>query len=314
MIHRGYPHCIGSHYPCATGHPHIQPPKGSYEAKNMVSMEKILLADSGTGQSEAMLKVLLDIPLFQRSQVTVLHVVSPQVTAEGMTAKWEEGGKVLARTMQSLNLDPFRANAMLQEGEPKDVVCRVAQDLDTNLIIMGSRGLKRLQSILNNSVSQYVFQLASRPMLLVKDDVYVKKIRKVLVTMDTSESSQQALQLAMAMVKDIKGGQLILIHVNSDLKTIPSGVEKADDDPILAPAVKQAKNLGIKYKCEAPSGKPGVRIKQLADDLDVDLLVMGSPERRPSVAKGLPDLDRLLGDSLSDYIRIQAPCPVLLVR
>ena len=69
------------------------------------------------------------------------------------------------------------------------------------------------------------------------------------------------------------------------------------------PAVKEAKRLGLKYKCEAPAGKPGRRIRQLADDLDVDLIVMGSPERRPSVAKGLPDLDRLLGNSLSDYIR-----------
>ena len=278
-------------------------------------MDRVLLADSGTGQSEAMMKFLMDIPLFQRSHVTVLHVVAPQVTAEAMTSKWEEGGKLLARTMQSLQLEPVRSNAMLQEGEPKDVVCRVAEELDANLIIMGSRGLKRLQAILDNSVSQYVFQLASRPMLLVKDDIYVKKIRKVLVTMDTSDSAQQALQLALAMVRDIKGGQLILVHVNSDLKTIPTLEDKpAEQDPILIPAIKEAKRLGLKYKCEAPTGKPGVRIRQLADDLDVDLIVMGSPERRPSVAKGLPDLDRLLGNSLSDYIRVQSPCPVLLVR
>ena len=281
----------------------------------MVTMNKILLADSGTGQSEAMLNVLMDIPLFQRSQVTVLHVVSPQITAEAMTSKWEEGGKLLARTMQSLQLDPLRSNAMLQQGEPKDIVCRVAEDIDTDLIIMGSRGLKRLQAILENSVSQYVFQLAGRPMLLVKDDVYVKKIRKILVTMDTSEASQQALQLATTMLRDIKGGQLILVHVNSDLKTVPTVTDQpAEMDPVLAPAVKEAKRLGLKYRCEAPEGKPGARICQLADELDVDLLVMGSPERRPSIAKGLPDLDRLLGASLSDYIRIQAPCPVLLVR
>ena len=281
----------------------------------MVSMEKILLADSGTGQAEAMLKVLMDIPLFQRSHVTVLHVVPPQVTAEAMTSKWEDGGKVLARAVQSLNLDPQRSNAMLKEGEPKDVVCKVAEEMDANLIIMGSRGLKRLQSILENSVSQYVFQLASCPMLLVKDDIYVKKIRKVLVTLDASEQSQQALQLALTMLRDIKGGQLILVHVNSELKTVTQVPDQpAESDPVLMPAIKAAQQYGIKYRCESPSGKPGVRIRLLAEELDVDLLIMGSPERRPSVAKGLPDLDRLLGGSLSDYIRIEAPCPVLLVR
>ncbi|MGB3494056.1 MAG: universal stress protein [Elainellaceae cyanobacterium] len=281
----------------------------------MIKIEKILLADSGTGQSEAMLKFLMDIPIFQRANVTVLHVVPPQVTAEAMTSKWEEGGKTLARAIQSLQLDPAHSTAMLREGDPKTVVCQVAEEIDADLIIMGSRGLKRIQSILENSVSQYVFQLAGRPMLLVKDDIYVTKIRKILVTLDRSESAQQALQTSLTLLKDVKGGQLILVHVNPDLKSVPDApMEKPETDPVLAPAVAEAKRLGINYRCEAPAGKPGIRICALAEDLDVDLLVMGSPERRPTIAQGLPDLDRLLGQSLSDFIRVYAACPVLLVR
>jgi len=278
-------------------------------------MKRILLADSGTGQSEAMLKFLMDSPFFQQAAITVLHVVSPQVTAEGMTAKWEDGGKLLARAMQSLNLDPSQATAMLREGDPKDIVCRVADEIDADLIIMGSRGLKRLQSILENSVSQYVFQLASRPMLLVKDDIYVKKIRRVLVTLDPSNTPQQVLDFALATIKGIPRGELVFVHVDPDLKTVPDvPVDNPDSDPVLAPAVAAAKAMGVKYRCEAPAGKPGARICELASDLDIDLLIMGSPERRPSVAKALPDLDRLLGQSLSDYVRVYAPCPVLLAR
>jgi nucleotide-binding universal stress UspA family protein len=48
--------------------------------------------------------------------------------------------------------------------------------------------------------------------------------------------------------------------------------------------------------------------------MNVDLLLLGSPDRRPSIAKGIPDLDRLLGESLSDYVRVYAPCPVLMTR
>ena len=281
----------------------------------MIPLDKILLADSGTGQTEVMLKFLMDIPVFQRANITVLHVVPPQVTAEGMTLKWEEGGKTLARAIQSLQLDPAKSNAMLREGDPKTIVCQVADEIDAGLIVMGSRGLKRLQSILENSVSQYVFQLASRPMLLVKDDIYVKRIRKVLVTMDRSESSKQSLQLALTLLRDVKGGQVILVHVNPDLKAIPDApMDKPETDPVLAPAVAEAKKMGVNYRCEAPSGKPGARICALAEDLDVDLLVMGSPDRRPSIATGMVDLDRLLGQSLSDYVRVYAPCPVLLAR
>jgi nucleotide-binding universal stress UspA family protein len=45
-----------------------------------------------------------------------------------------------------------------------------------------------------------------------------------------------------------------------------------------------------------------------------DLLVIASQDRRPLVAKSLVDIDRLLGSSVSDYIRVHAPAPVLLVR
>jgi nucleotide-binding universal stress UspA family protein len=276
-------------------------------------IEKILLANSEIGQ--AMLKALMDIPLIQRAQVTVLQVVPPQVTAEAMTEKWELGGKNLANTIQFLNLDPGKVTAMLREGDPKDVVCKVAEEVDSDLIIMGSRGLKRIQAILENSVSQYVFQLSSRPMLLVRDDLFVKKINRVMVAIDKSESAQQALKLALTLLRDVKNSQIILVHTNADLKLKPGEIAvNPNEDPVLLPAIAEAKKYGVAFKCVAPEGKPGARICQTAEELNVDLLILGSPDRRPSVAKGLPDLDRLLGQSLSDYVRVYANCPVLLVR
>jgi len=276
---------------------------------------KILLADSGTGHTEEMLKSLMEIPSVQAASVTVLHVVPPQVTAEDMVAKWEEGGRILSQAIQNLKLDPARVTAVLREGEPKDVVLKVADEVDADLIIMGSRGLKRIQSILENSVSQYVFQLASRPMLLVRDDLYVKKINRIMVAMDRSESAKETLKLAITFLRDMKGGQLVLVHTNPDMKLKPGEIAaNPEEDPVLIPAIAEAKKYGISYKAVAPEGKPGARICQLAEDLNVDLLMLGSPDRRPTIAKGLPDLDRLLGQSLSDYVRVYAPCPVLLVR
>ena len=274
-------------------------------------IEKILLADSGTGHSQEMLKVLMEIPSIKPAAVTVLHVVPPQVTSDDMTEKWEQGGKFLATAIQSLKLDPNHVNAVLRQGDPKTTVCQVADEMDADLIIMGSRGLKRLESILENSVSQYVFQLSNRPMLLVKDDIYVKKINKVMVAIDKSDASKQCLKLAIALVRDIKGAQLILAHVN------PKGSPTAtppETDPVLAPAVTEAKKMGISSRCVVSSGKAGEEICRIAEELNVDLLMLGSPDRRPSIAKGLPDLDRLLGASLSDYVRVYANCPVLLAR
>lgn len=276
-------------------------------------IEKILIAVAGLGKCEEMLKQLMEIPSIQRAKVTVLHVVPNQVTAEAMSAKLEEGGKILANAIQYLNLDPAKVEARLKQGDPKSTVCQVADEEQSDLIIMGSRGLKRLESILENSVSQYVFQLTSRPMLLVKDDIYVKKINRVMVAIDGSESSKQCLNLALFLLRDIKGSQLVLAHVNK-ARTGFESTTNPEQDPVLAPAIADAKKLGITYKCVTGSGKAGPEICRLAEDLNVDLLMLGSPERRPSIARGLPDLDRLLGNSLSDYVRVYSKCPVLLGR
>jgi len=276
-------------------------------------LEKILLADSGAGHSEEMLKALMDLPSIQKASVTVLHVVPSQVSAEIMTSKWEEGGKVLATAIQSLQLDPTKVSAILRQGDPKDVVCQVAEEIDADLIIMGSRGLKRLQSILSNSVSQYVFQLSSRPMLLVKDDIYVKKINRIMVAMDGSDAANQCLRLALFLLRDIKGGQLILAHVDKSASS-SSAIASKEQDSVLAGAIAEAKKLGIQPRAVSTTGKPGEEICRIAEENNVDLLMLGSPDRRPSIAKSFVDLDRLLGSSLSDYVRVNANCPVLLAR
>jgi nucleotide-binding universal stress UspA family protein len=280
-------------------------------------IKKILLAVSGLGHAEEMLKTLKDIPSIQEANVTVLHVVPPQTTTEAMTSKWEEGGKILANAIQYLNLNPGTISSILRQGDPKDVVCKVADEMDADLIIMGSRGLKRLQSILSNSVSQYVFQLSSRPMLLVKDDIYVKKINRVMVAMDKSDAAKQCLSLALFLIKDIKGSQLILSNVKTDLGGKAVGVTndvKVGQDPVLDEAIALARKYGVEPRCVSSSGKPGEEICRLASYLSVDLLLLGSPDRRPSIAKSFVDIDRLVGSSLSDYVRVNATCPVLLAR
>ncbi len=279
-------------------------------------LKKILYADSGAGNTSEMLKVLMDLPGIKKAELTILHVVTPQITTEAETKKWEEGGQLIANIIKELNLDTTKVTSVLRQGDPKDLVCEVAQQIDADLIVMGSRGLKRLEAILENSVSQYVFQLTDRAMLLVKDDVYVKKIKRVMVALNKSNAAQYTLDLAIDLLKDYPGSELILARVNPDLNPnlLPLSKNEMENNPILAPAATKARRMGISTRCIVTGGKPGEQICALAEEYNADLLMIGSPERRPSVAKSLPDLDRLLGTSLSDYIRVNANCPVLLAR
>jgi nucleotide-binding universal stress UspA family protein len=291
----------------------LTPVNTQFNQNKQFMIDKVLVTVAGRGLCEEMLNMLLDIPCFRPSSVTVLHVVPEQIIAEAMSEKLEEGGKILAEAVKSIKIDATKINPRLRQGDPKDVVCEIADEENSDLIIIGSRGLGRLQAILENSVSQYVFQLTSRPMLLVKDDIYVKKIKKIMVAVDKSEEAKNSLKLAINFAKDIPSSQLVLAHVK-DSTGKSEELTDPDKDPVLVNAVAEVKRMGISCKSVTAVGKPGSELCKLADDNNVDLLVLGSPDRRPSIAKSLIDLDRLLGSSLSDYVRVYANCPVLLTR
>ena len=278
-------------------------------------LNKILYADSGSGHTQEMLKMLMDLPAFQRSEITILRVIPPQSSADDLTDRWEEGGDTLAEIIKNVRLDPSKVSTMLKQGDPKGTVCQCANEINADLILMGSRGLKRLESFFGNSVSQYVFQLTNHPMLLVKDDIYVRKIKRVMLALDKSDAANYALELALYMLRDYRDAELYLTRVNPDMNpNLELSTKEMEENSILAPALKQAKRMGVPAKCIVKGGRPAQQICQLVEDYNIDLLLLGSPDRRPSIAKSLVDLDRLLGTSLSDYVRVNANCPVLLVR
>ena len=282
------------------------------ESVNDPVFRNLLIADSGTGHVEEMVRMLRDLPAFQSARLNLLHVV-PEQGGSSVQEHWQEAAGLLAEAVTRLGLNPGDVNTIIRQGDTKQTVLKVADELNTDLIVMGSRGLGRLQSILSNSASQYVFQLSTRPMLLVRDDLYIRHINRVLVTIDGTGVGDDALRLACEMVREIPGGSLTGVHVSrQDITPSRGGRNPADD--VLEKAVQRARSLGVNLQPVHRTGDVGRAVCGAAADCNADLLVIASQDRRPLVARGLVDLDRLLGSSVSDYIRVHAPAPVLLVR
>ena len=272
----------------------------------------VLIADSGKGHVEEMVRMLRDIPAVRQARLNLLHVV-PEQAGESFTEHSQKAAGIVAEAVQRLGLNPSDVNTIIRQGDTKQTVLQVADELDSDLIVMGSRGMSRLQSILSNSASQYVFQLSTRPMLLVRDDLYIRHINRVLVTIDGTGVGDDALKLACELVRDIPGGTLTGVHVSRQDIT-PSRGGKSPSDLVLEKAVQRARSFGVELQPIHRSGDIGRTVCNAADEIKADLLVIASQDRRPVVAKSLVDIDRLLGSSVSDFIRVHAPAPVLLVR
>ena len=275
--------------------------------------KNLLIADSGKGHVGEMINMLRDLPAFKAARVNLLHVVTEQSKNES-EEHWSEAGNLLSSSVEKLGLNPEEVNSIIRHGDAKQTVLKVADELNVDLIVMGSRGLGRLQSILSNSASQSVFQLSTRPMLLVRDDLYVRHINRIMVTIDGTGVGDDALKLACEMVRDIPGGQLTGVHVARQEPTPSRGASTASDS-YLDKAVQRARTFGVELKpLHVTDTDIGKGVCRAAEEINADLVVLASQDRRPLVARGLVDLDKLLGGSVSDYIRVHAPAPVLLVR
>jgi universal stress protein A len=138
--------------------------------------------------------------------------------------------------------------------------------------------------------------------------------RKILVAVDLSDDSPLVLDKALAIAKQ-SAAELHLVHV---MEPIAVGyaveVTSIDVESLHAEASKHARNallemggnLGIPaYRLHNLLGQPAREIRELAKELDADLVVMGG--------HGKHGLDLLFG-STSSGVTHGVSCDLLIVR
>ena len=90
----------------------------------------------------------------------------------GLAAEMDEIGKELAEHTAGAGVElaqehGFEAEARAVEGKPWSVIVRAADEVDARIVVLGSRGLSRVESALLGSVSHGVVQHCMRPVLVV---------------------------------------------------------------------------------------------------------------------------------------------------
>lgn len=156
-------------------------------------------------------------------------------------------------------------------------------------------------------------------------------LQKILVAIDKSDISLQALEEAIALAKATQA-QIKLIHVlddrDPDQPTFPY-ISEFHDHTNLSNALlstyhqdyqlfinrswewlnwqtNQATEAGLEASCDQPNGPAGHSICRSAKEWDADLVVIGS--------RCLMGLKELLLGSVSNYVVHHAPCSVHVVH
>ncbi len=139
--------------------------------------------------------------------------------------------------------------------------------------------------------------------------------RTILVPVDFTEASDAAIDHALKLAEDL-GASVVLVHVLEQTYAegfLDTPAKTALREEALASAKKRLDaTIRKRGRCLAPiervviAGKPEYEILNLAEDLNVDLIVLG--RRRMNL------LGRWLFGSVSKDILDVANCPVVLVK
>lgn len=142
-----------------------------------VRCDRILVPTDGSGQAFKAVGEAIHLAAVTDAELTLLMVVnydaevaafeqvslSGYVPAELEVAAWH----FLADLMHVIPPE-ISAHPRVEAGDPADVIVDVAHEEESDLIVMGSRGLGTLGGLLTGSVSAAVLEAAPCPVLLCK--------------------------------------------------------------------------------------------------------------------------------------------------
>jgi nucleotide-binding universal stress UspA family protein len=284
----------------------------------------VLLAVDGSDFSYEAVQALA--PLARADNVLLLHVmdvprpmypsVIPEVARDihdtierGMR---EDGERLLNRVASLLPLNAGPVVKRLEIGKPTAVILEVAEQEETDLIVMGARGVGLVRELALGSVSHRVASHASCPVLIVGSPM--RAIRNVVLAVEQQEDAETA--IAYLNQRPFKNPCDVTVFTVMPYASpvwpvgamIPLSLQKdmmAQATEFVTGVSARLAASGYRAKGEAALGMPAGEILQEASKRQADLIIVGS--RHAGVS-------RLVLGSVSHTVLHRAPCAVLVIR
>ncbi len=209
-----------------------------------------------------------------------------------------------------------RAHRRALSAAPAIVTYGAEEGID--LIVMGTHGRRGLRHFLLGSVAEEVVRTAAGSVLTLRrpEGESEKTIDRILVPVDFSSDSDEALEVAREVAATYGASHIDVVHVVA-LPAAPLGPGLPTAAPIHLDIARQARESLSELSAEASEGKPSIsirvlegpaawRIVETAEEVGADLIVLGS--------HGLSGLRRFLIGSVSERVVRWAHCPVWVLR
>jgi nucleotide-binding universal stress UspA family protein len=286
------------------------------EAKR-ISVENVLFATDFSKYSNEALPFALSIARKYGSKILALHVISPPPL--GNFPPTVEMQAIAAQALREANdwmkgLEPRMTGVshemLVRKGNVWEEMSAIVKNRKVDLIVVGTHGRAGVSKLVVGSVAERIFREAPCPVLTVGPDVSgepgsIADIHTILYPADFSPESLAALPQAISLAQEHQA-RLYLLHVT------PAPVPDSDEASLRANLrllVPPEVRLWCEPKVFVESGDASQKILEMAEELAVDLIVLGTKH-----VSRFAGARTHLGMATAYKVVSHAICPVLTVR
>jgi nucleotide-binding universal stress UspA family protein len=287
----------------------------------------------GSHLAESVLPAMELLASHFHAKVTLLHVMEQHapttIHGERHLTGFAEAQIYLEEIATRLRSSGIPVETHVHENKENNVARSIvehAQESRSDLVIMCTHGRGGLREFLFGSIAQQALQRGTQSILLVQPredgSAPVFDLRRILVPLDGTAVHEPALPAAMTLSRTF-GAEMHLLLVIPTLATLTGGQAVAG---LLLPAtmravldlaqqgaldyleriVNQCHAQGMPAQAEVRRGDTVPVVLRLAEQLNVDLIVMAS--------HGRAGLEALLAGSVAPRVTGRVSCPLLLIR
>jgi nucleotide-binding universal stress UspA family protein len=279
-------------------------------------LQSILFATDFLPATQDVARVVVQLASVFDSHVTLLHALDATLTDPADLRHQRDQAAVRMRELvEQLGLDQIVVDEVsISVGSPADTVVRKAQEIDADLVLIGSGETSRFGRPAGPT-AEAVLQHAHQPVLAVRPGEPSVQFRQILCPVDHSYVSCRGLQNAIRLARAFHGN-LVALSVVPAGSWLPWGEEtgtlrahteyeriwREEFESIL----QETDFENISWRKEIRTGLPHVQIAAAARDCCADVIVMGST--------GRSGLARMLMGSVTRGVLQHLPCSLLTVK
>ncbi|RJQ47137.1 MAG: universal stress protein [Nitrospiraceae bacterium] len=278
---------------------------------------KILVAFDGSESSVNALLQAFTLANDEKSWITAATIVPSYEGDLDLTgikdihkAMKHTGEEILSKAKAIAEKERALIKTVFEEGVPYEKLAEIAETENSGVIVMGRRGMSRIERTFVGSVTARVIGHSTRDVLVVPQEAVIGW-KKILLATDGSKYSNSAALKAIEFAKSY-GGELRVISVVDVPAEFYAEAPKAVEDLIrkarefVASVKKMAEASGIAAETFIGEGEAYQVLTDFAKKENASVIVMGS--------HGRTGLRKFIMGSVTEKVIGYSSCPVLIVK